>query len=59
VNGEQLVKLLVKHGIGATCDQIEILELDTDSDLFSPAKQAPIAVSPNSFPNIVKPPPYR
>ena len=38
VNGEQLVKLLVKHGIGVTRDQIEILELDTDSDLFSPGK---------------------
>lgn len=38
VNGEQLVKLLVKHGIGVTRDQIEILELDTDSDLFSPDK---------------------
>lgn len=38
VNGEQLVKLLVKHGIGVTRDQIEILELDTDSDLFSSGK---------------------
>lgn len=34
VNGLQLVKLLVKHGIGVTRDQIEILELDVDSGLF-------------------------
>ena len=39
VNGEQLVKLLVKHGIGVTRDQIEILELDPDSGLFGSEKE--------------------
>ena len=34
VNGEQLVKLLVKHGIGVKRTPVEILELDGDAGLF-------------------------
>jgi restriction system protein len=34
VNGEQLVKLLVKNGIGVKSDSITILELDPESELF-------------------------
>lgn len=38
VNGEQLVNLLVKYGIGITRDQIEVLELDDKSVLIGHPK---------------------
>lgn len=38
VNGEQLVNLLVKYGIGITRDQIEVLELDDKSGLIGHPK---------------------
>ena len=34
VNGEQLVNLLIKYGIGITREQVEILEFDSNSGLF-------------------------